>query len=98
VEWPELLRRYSEALRQYASWIEAGCVGEPPAPVDTTGVRGPVPEGLRPHAAELATQTAMTERAVADRLATLRTATGHPAPMRKGYEQRPMPRYLDAMG
>jgi hypothetical protein len=92
------LRCYSEALRQYASWIEAGCVGEPPPPADTPGFRGPIPDELRPQAAELATQTAMMERAVADRLATLRTATGHPAPMRKGYEQRLIPRYLDAMG
>jgi hypothetical protein len=98
VEWPELLRRHNEALRQYASWIEVGCVGEPPSPVDTAGVHGPVPEELRPYAAELVARTAALERTATDRLALLRTAVGHPAPVRTGYEDRPVPRYLDAMG
>jgi hypothetical protein len=98
VEWPEALRRHSEALRQYASWIEVGCVGEPPTSVDTAGVRGPVPEELRAYAAELATQTAVLERTATERLSVLRDAVGHHAPVRTGYEDRPVPRYLDALG
>lgn len=98
MEWPELLRRQAEALRDYTSWLDNGCVGEPPPPVDRSGVRGPVPEELRSYAGDLVARSAMMERAVVDRLTALRGVAGHPAPMRQGYEQRPMPRYLDAMG
>ena len=98
MEWPELLQRYSDALRSYASWVENGCAGEPPAPIDPTGVRGPVPNELRAYASGLVAQTAIMQRAVSERLAGLRSTTGQAAPMRTGYEARPMPRYLDALG
>lgn len=98
MEWPELLRRQAESLRQYASWLDTGCQGDPPAAVDATAVRGPIPFELRRYATELAAQTVMMHRCVAERLAALRRTAGHPAPVRNGYEDRPMPRYLDAMG
>jgi hypothetical protein len=98
VEWPELLRRYTEALRQYTLWMESGCVGAPPALVDATGVRGSVPEELRAYATELVAESAKMEAAIAGRLSTLRAVSGHPTPVRNRYEHRPVPRYLDALG
>lgn len=98
MEWPELLRQYTEALRLYALWMESGCAGEPPALIDASRVQGPVPSELRPYAAELAAQTALMEAAVAGRLSTLRDVTGHPVPVRHHYDERPLPRYLDALG
>lgn len=98
MEWPELLRRQAEVLEQYESWLRAGCVGAPPTPVEAATARGPVPDELRAHAAGLVARTAVMEHAVAAALAALRDKTGHPAPVRNGYEQRPMPRYLDAVG
>ena len=98
MEWPELLHRQAEVLEQFESWLQAGCVGAPPNPVDASAPRTAVPDELRAHAAALVTRTAAMERAVAAALAALRDRTGHPAPVRHGYEQRPMPRYLDAVG
>jgi hypothetical protein len=98
VEWPELLQQCSQALREYAAWVESGCAGNPPAMVDPSGVRGPVPDELRPYATQIALQTSEMQQAVAAALTTLRTKAGRAAPARSGYDSRPMPRYLDAMG
>jgi len=98
VEWPELLRQYTEALRLFTLWMEGGCVGEPPALVDPSRVRGPVPAELRPYANQVAEQVAQMEAAITVRLSTLRELAGHPAPVRPSYDERPMPRYLDAVG
>jgi hypothetical protein len=98
VEWPELLRAYTEALRQYTLWMERGCVGAPPALVDATGVRGPVPGELRVYATELVAETAAVRGAIAGQLSTLRASTGKKAPAHDVYDHRPMPRYLDALG
>ncbi len=98
MEWPELLRQYTEALRLYTLWMEGGCEGPPPALVDASRVRGPVPAQLRPYATEVVAQVARMEAAIAGQLSTLRGVAGHPAPVRPRYDQRPMPRYLDALG
>lgn len=98
MEWPELLARCSEALRQYATWVEGGCVGPPPASVDASGVQGPLPQELRARAAQIATQTAHMEASITGRLAQLKSQAGHTAPVRQRYGSRPLPIYLDAMG
>lgn len=98
MEWPELLRQYTEALRQYTLWMEGGCVGDPPALVDPSRVHGPVPPELRSYATEVVAQVAQMEAAVASRLSTLRGVAGHPSPVRPHYDSRPMPLYLDALG
>ena len=98
MEWPELLRQYTEALRQFTMWMDAGCLGAPPALVDASQVRGPVPAELRSYATEVVAQVAQMEGAVARRLSTLRDVAGHASPARTRYDVRPMPRYLDALG
>jgi hypothetical protein len=99
VEWPELLRRWTEALRQYTIWAENGCRDQAPMMVDPTGVQGPLPPELRAYAMELAAQTQSMERRITARLAELRSSTsGRAAPVRNAYDPRPVPRYLDATG
>lgn len=98
MEWPELLSSCAESLRQHELWLSSGCVGPAPAAVQLPDGQGPVPEELRGRVAELATRNAIVERLIADRLASLRERTGHPAPVRGGYDARPVPRYLDALG
>lgn len=98
MEWAELLHRQAEALERYESWLQAGCAGAPPAPLAAGTPRGPVPDELRAHAAGLVARTAAMQQAVAGQLASLREKSGRPVPARNGYEQRPTPRYLDALG
>jgi hypothetical protein len=98
VEWPELLRRQGDMLRQFAVWREGGCVGLPPAAFTPSPAPGPVPPDLLEYATELVARTKAMESAIAGRLSTLRGTMGHPASMHNQYEQRPTPRYLDALG
>ena len=98
MEWPELLEQCAQALRDHAVWVEGGCVGNPPTPVEPSGVRGPVPDELRPYASQLALQASEMQQAVSAQLVLLKARAAQAAPVRTGYEPRPVPRYLDALG
>ena len=98
MEWPELLQLCGQALREYAAWVEGGCVGNAPAMVDPSGVRGPVPDELRPYAQQIALQTSEMQQAISAQLVDLKSKVGPAGPVRSGYDVRPMPRYLDALG
>jgi hypothetical protein len=78
--------------------MENGCVGEAPTPVDISGATGPVPAELRSYAGDLNARTSTMEAAIADRLSVLRGRTAHQGPISTRFDERPMPRYLDAMG
>jgi hypothetical protein len=98
VEWPELLRHYTAALREYALWMDGGCTAEPPTLVDGSQVRGPLPLELRSYATDVLAEVASMQEALTCRLATLRSAACHSSSVRAHYDERPMPLYLDALG